>query len=321
MLISSRIPSPSTTPDDLRVGHFIQKEVEENVRVVLIGFGSDEGVRRNGGRVGAADAPDSIRKALFKLTPDAMDAKSFIETLEQTLDAGNVHVTGNVEEDQEALGKVVAKWLSEGAIPIILGGGHETSYGHFEGYVREEDPVEIFNIDAHPDVRPLKDGQAHSGSPFYQAITHPNGLCRRYTVAGLLSWSVADAHRNFLEAHGARYVWRKDVTTETMSSLFTSGEERIMFSMDMDAVNQAEAPGVSAPAVDGLPANTWLQIAYLAGRCKRVSSFDLVEVNPRLDVDERTVRLAALTIWHFLRGISQREREAKRKSLRRSTRV
>ena len=51
---------------------------------------------------------------------------------------------------------------------------------------------------AHPDVRPLKDGHGHSGSPFRQALEHPSGLCRDYTVAGLNPPAVARAHLDYL---------------------------------------------------------------------------------------------------------------------------
>jgi arginase family enzyme len=44
----------------------------------------------------------------------------------------------------------------------------------------------------------------------------------------------------------------------------------------------------------------------LAGECAAVTSFDLVEINPSLDVDGRSARWAAVAIWHFLTGLSRR---------------
>ena len=82
--------------------------------------------------------------------------------------------------------------------------------------------------------------------------------------------------------------------------------ERLMVTFDMDAVDQAFAPGVSAPCVNGLHHDLWLTAAYLAGRNEQVSSFDLSEVNPSFDRDGQTAKLAALTIWQFLLGLSQR---------------
>jgi formiminoglutamase len=54
----------------------------------------------------------------------------------------------------------------------------------------------------------------------------------------------------------------------------------------------------------------WLHAAYHAGRCPQVTSVDLVELNPRIDVDDRTARLAALTVMQILRGLSDRREQA-----------
>ena len=129
-------------------------------------------MRRNGGRVGAARAPEEIRKYLFRLTVG--DAGRQVELTERPpLDLGNVLVSADLEGSQESLGLVVGEILKSGATPVVLGGGHETAYGHFLGYVNAQWPVGIINIDAHLDVRPCQDGRGHSGSPFRQAMEHP----------------------------------------------------------------------------------------------------------------------------------------------------
>ncbi|NBC18986.1 MAG: arginase [Bacteroidetes bacterium] len=305
MLDPTTVTMPETAVDDPRVGHLLGPD-DDRVQVVLVGFPSDEGVRRNGGRPGAAQAPDAIRQALYKTTPDARDADTFTHLLARTADLGNVRVTGDVAADQVRLGAVLAPYLERGVVPIVLGGGHETSFGHFLGYVEAGRDVHILNWDAHPDVRALKDGQSHSGSPFRQALAHPSGRCRGYAVAGLAPHSVARAHLDYLDEAGAQVVWQSDVTHERVRTLYAERERSTLATFDMDAVDQAFAPGVSAPAARGLAPDLWLEAASRAGRCPHVTSFDLVEVNPRVDAEGRTVRLAALTVWHFLKGLSDR---------------
>src|SRR5439155_21579169 len=61
-------------PDDPRLSEIIEFWQGDHAalapgRAVLIGFPQDEGVRRNGGRTGAAEAPDEIRRWLYRLTP------------------------------------------------------------------------------------------------------------------------------------------------------------------------------------------------------------------------------------------------------------
>lgn len=308
-LEKSTLEIPKTSEDDPRIGQLLQNGNPQpgETRAVLIGFPSDQGVERNGGRIGAAEAPDAIRKQLFKLTPDAEDPKPFTQLINQLNDVGNMRLGSELTENQLRLGDILAKFLEQDIVPIILGGGHETAFAHFMGYVKAGLPTSIFNLDAHTDVRPLIHEKPHSGSPFRQALEHPSGSAERYLVAGLQSHSVAAAHLQFIEEHGGKYHFRDETNITSISGLFHRHEsERLLATFDMDAVDQAYAPGVSAPCVNGLSPDLWLTAAYLAGKNEKVTSFDLSEVNPKYDRDGQTVRLAALTIWHFLLGLSQR---------------
>jgi formiminoglutamase len=271
---------------------------------VMLGFPSDEGVRRNGGRVGAAKGPSAIREALYRLAPDAR-SEAFTKLLSRTQDLGDLEISGDVESDQERLGAALAPYIEQGSFVIVLGGGHEASYGHFLGYLGAGQKPEVLNWDAHTDVRPLVEGKAHSGSPFRQAVEHPSGACRRYTVAGLQPHAVAREHVAFVERHG-RVVWRDDLSIERIAQLYRSVDRPTLVSFDLDAVNEAEAPGVSAPNAAGLTSDLWLEAAYQAGRSAGVSSADIVELNPMVDRDGQTARLAALTVWWLLRGRVER---------------
>lgn len=311
MFQATTVRPPQTAPDDPRIGHLLGREVATPVtaKAVILGFPSDEGVRRNGGRPGAAQAPDAIRNALYRFTPDARCYPAFVDILEHTLDLGNLVVDGEMEANQQRLGEALKPLLKAGVVPIILGGGHETSFGHFLGYVEARQSIAILNWDAHADVRPLREERGHSGSPFRQALEHASGLCQGYTVAGVLPHSFSRSHAAYMEQQGARYIWSDELSGQAVKTLYEVEERRLMITFDIDAVRQECAPGVSAPAVYGMPQRVWLEAAYQAGRCPRVTSVDLVEMNPEHDVDRRTARLAALTIWFVLKGLAEREPE------------
>ncbi|MBA2627011.1 MAG: arginase family protein, partial [Gemmatimonadales bacterium] len=167
----------------------------------------------------------------------------------------------------------------------------------------------LLNWDAHADVRERKDGLAHSGSPFRDAALDTSGMCSSYTVAGLQPQSVSASHLAFVREHG-RAVFRSEVAPGSLPSIYGMLGGRALVSFDLDAVDQAFAPGVSAPATNGLSAALWLEIAYLAGRDERVMSTDVVELCPPHDRDGQTARLAALTVWHLLRGFAARQSAA-----------
>lgn len=302
------LSTPATAANDPRVGQLLGTGLApgEPPAAVLVGFPTDEGVRRNGGRPGAAEGPTAIRRALYRMTPDAGDFERHVALLRRTVDAGDLATGGDLEADQEALGRLLAPWLAQGTFALVLGGGHETAFGHFLGYALAGRSVEILNLDAHADVREPKEGRGHSGSPFRQALLHPSGACRRYRVAGLAPHAVARDHLAWLEARGGRGWMASDLDAERIAGLVAGLSRPALCTFDLDALDQAHAPGVSAPAPRGMAPGPWLEAAYLAGASPAVTSADLCELSPPHDEGGRTARLAALTAWEILRGLAQR---------------
>ena len=297
----------AATLDDPRLGDLLGTALSNAApAAVIVGFPCDDGVRRNGGRPGAAEGPTALREELYRLTPDPETLDAFTSLVARTADLGDLRLSGDLSVDQHALASTLAPHLERNAFAIVLGGGHETSYGHFLAYVSAGRAVSVLNWDAHADVRPLVDGEGHSGSPFRQAISHPSGICRSYTVAGLLPHATSRAHVEFLQDYGAAAVWRREVTVERLRALYAEAAEPVMASFDLDALDAAYAPGVSAPATGGLTPELWLEAAYLAGRTPALTSLDVVELNPRLDRDRQTAALAAATVWWALKGLAER---------------
>jgi formiminoglutamase len=282
-------------------------------RAVLIGFPQDEGVRRNGGRPGAAEAPREIRRFLYRLTPWHATRNADL-TRCPLLDAGDVRIDSTMEHSQELLGRIVAGILQVGAVPVVLGGGHESAFGHFLGYAKANQPVGVINIDAHLDLRPEINGQGHSGSSFRQAIEHrPFHLQgAHYVNIGAQPHCVCRAHWLYAQQHDCHIHWGPQVWPHVRKYLDSEVQRlqeagcHVYLSVDADAVRLMDVPGVSAPNPVGLIGEEVALCAELAGLSPAVSSFDLVEINPRFDRDGQSSRWAALAIWHFLIGLAQR---------------
>ena len=143
--------------------------------VVLVGFASDEGVRRNGGRVGAAAGPAALRQALASLSDPGCPV----------FDAGDVVVDdGDLEGGQARLGALVAAVLDAGGLPVVLGGGHAVAYGSYLGWAGRPG-WGVLNVDAHFDLRVAD--RATSGTPFAQMAADEASAARdlAYAVAGI----------------------------------------------------------------------------------------------------------------------------------------
>jgi formiminoglutamase len=319
LLEPARIPDDLVRrPDDPRVGELIEfwrgdPAALRPGRGVLLGFPQDEGVRRNRGREGAAEAPDAIRSRLYRLTPWDYDTEVSL-TDHRPLDLGNVRIDGDLEDTQQKLARVVAAVLEAGAVPVVLGGGHETAYGHYLGYGLAGKPVGIINLDAHLDVRPCDDGQGHSGSPFRQALEHHTQPLpgTGYVCLGAQPHSVSQAHWQYVHQRGCVVCWA-DQLRRSLVRRFTQERDRlaarghrIYLSVDADVVRMSEVPGVSAPNPTGLTGAKVIACAQVAGASPAVSSLDLVEINPHLDRDGQSARWAALVVWNFFIGLARR---------------
>lgn len=283
-----------------RYHQVIQKEATD---YALIGFACDEGVRRNKGRVGAKDAPDALRRALANM-PWRLSKGHFLA------DTGTIICEGEeMEAAQQALGESIREQLVAKRTPIILGGGHETFYGHYLGtrsFLGAEKKIGMINIDAHFDMRPYEE-QTSSGTMFRQILTQDENA--GYLVLGIQRYGNTEHLFNEATRLGCEYVLEEDLhagNVEQVIADFAEKHDAIIITLCMDVVDAAAAPGVSAPSVFGVAPKVVRTIIQAAAGHPKALSFDIAEVNPLLDHDGRTVKLGAAfvneAIMAFARG-------------------
>lgn len=278
-------------------------DMPANKTFALIGFECDEGVKRNKGRIGAAKAPLEVKSALSKL-PWIYSEQTDV------IDVGNIACEGEqLEKAQEELGKAVSYVLQQQITPIIIGGGHETLYGHYLG-VREtigtEKSLGIINIDAHFDMRPY-DQQTSSGTMFKQILDrdpHCGYLCVGIQTFGNTKSLFETAHQ-----YGCTYIKEENLTYDKMDETFSriddfiSRHDHILLTLCMDVISASAAPGVSAPSPFGLDPKVVRALLQHIISHPTTLSFDISEVNPLLDQDRKTITLAAYflaeVIAHF----------------------
>lgn len=263
----------------------------------LIGFKCDEGVRRNQGRRGAAKAPEEVRRAMAKLPWHLpMNAKVF--------DAGDIEcVGGNMEEAQAELGKAVSFLLKKGVTPFIIGGGHETFYGHYLGvreYLGTDARIGIINIDAHFDMRQYEQ-QPSSGTMFKQILDQDQNC--GYLAAGIQKLGNTAALFETARKYNVSYIVEEQLSAPDPSGVlkqlddFAAKYDNLILTLCTDVINSSFAPGVSAPSPFGLePKKVRELVRYIVSNEKTIS-FDVCEVNPDFDNGNKTIALAA----HFIK--------------------
>jgi formiminoglutamase len=272
--------------------------------VTLIGFAVDEGVRRNAARTGAAKGPHALRTALANLP---------VLGEPELHDAGDVHCeNGALEAAQEELAVRVAAALARNSLPLVLGGGHEMAWGTFQGIVRalpSSHRVLIVNLDAHFDLREA--AQGNSGTPFRQI----HGWCAaqdrpfNYRVFGISEYANTQALFERAQAMGVRH-WLDDALQSpagvelARQALAADLQDcdAVYLTVCLDVLPGGQAPGVSAPAALGVPmaaAQVLIDEVLASGR---LVAADIAELNPSLDRDGLTARVAARLAARMARG-------------------
>ncbi|WP_028708180.1 formimidoylglutamase [Propionicicella superfundia] len=272
----------------------------------VIGFCSDEGVRRNHGRVGAAAGPASIREMLAQLAaPRRGDG-----TPAELVDLGDIVVEGeDLESAQALLGATVREVVDAGALAVVLGGGHDVAFGSYLGLAacersRTGERQGVFNLDAHLDLRRAE--IPTSGTPFLQMFLHHRGRgAFRYAAAGI---SIANNTRELFdtaESLGVSILFDDECTPPLASAFvreFLAEVDLVHLTIDLDGFPAAVAPGVSAPAGFGIDVSVARDMCRAVAASGKLAVLDVAELNPRFDVDGRTARLAARMVDDILRA-------------------
>jgi len=264
--------------------------------IALIGFACDEGVKRNHGRPGAAEAPDALRKALANMASHPGH--------ERLVDMGSIYVEGDaLEAAQQALSDAVVTCQQAGMRTLVLGGGHETAWAHGRGVLDAfaDERVVIVNLDAHLDLR--KADRATSGTPFRQLAHYCEAQSREFHYACFGVSRAANTQALWDEAQRLNVLmvedilFRRDALPSLMAVLAQA--DSIYLTIDLDVLPAGEMPAVSAPAALGVPALDLLPVIEHICRSGKLRAADLVEFNPQYDRDGQGAKLAARLAWQI----------------------
>lgn len=205
----------------------------------------------------------------------------------------------------EAIYRAGAETIERGDVPIFLGGDHSIALGTV-GAATHEQRVGVLWIDAHGD--------------FNTPATSPSGNIHGMPLAALcgvgesrlvdLAWPGAKVRPEDvvlvgirdLDGEEKRLMREAGVTVFTMTDIDRSGIarvaeqalaklaglERLHVSFDADVLDPEVAPGVGTPVPGGLTYREAHLLMELLAESGRVTSLDLVEVNPILDRENRT---------------------------------
>lgn len=286
----------------------------------LLGLTDDTGVELNHGRTGAREGPHAFRQALARYgvaapmwdrlpqvagcaggapPTDANPANGVPRpAYPHVFDAGDITPGRDIHEMHDRVTAAVTAMMELGLFPVGIGGGHDLTYPFVRAVARRLGAMDGVYFDAHLDVRPA----VGSGMPFRKLLE--DRFASRLTCIGVNPLVNTDEHAAWFVEHGGSF--------ERFSPERWPAGGRQFVSLDLDVLDSAYAPGVSALNPCGMTPSELGGYARAAGRAPGVRCFDIMELNPRHDHEGRTARIAAHLFLEFLRGFSERDAEGRR---------
>jgi arginase len=218
-----------------------------------------------------------------------------------------------LREIKAACGRIaglVAQVAEDGYLPLVLGGDHSVALGTLGGLARACGPGGVLWLDAHGDLnRPETSptGNVH-GMPLAAALglAGPEFESDAYPLPAVDPRRVALVGVRSLDPGERELLAELDARVFTMSDLDRVGVEPAMrealdhvtgdgfvhVSLDMDVVDPDVAPGVGTPVRGGLSYREAHLAMELVAESGAVGSLEVVEVNPILDRENQTAKLA-----------------------------
>jgi len=261
--------------------------------------------------------PSAIRYAglalrLDELGYDYADLGNVETAVPEATESGDEHARflPQIKETSQRIAQLVAHTVRDGFVPVVLGGDHSVALGTLAGLRDVHGPGGAVWIDAHGDLNSPE--TSPSGNVHGMVLAAALGLAGErfrddgWGLPALEPGRVALVGVRSLDDGERELLRDQDVKVFTMSDLDRLGVERsvrealahvagsgfVHVSLDMDAIDPDVAPGVGTPVRGGLSYREAHLAMELVAETGLASSLDVVEVNPVLDRENETGKLA-----------------------------
>lgn len=254
-----------------------------------------------GFRTGTRFGPRAIRDISVRLSslsaghkPGYYDLRSG-QTRAQCsfVDAGDVDILPLLwERDFDLITASVAALLERKALPLIAGGDHSVSFPIIRAFA-EHGPITVVQFDAHLDYRDDAMGVRYGhGNVLRRSRELP--FVEKVVSLGIRSLRTRQEDREAHAQHGNILVPSWDIHAKGPDGIagLLPRDRNVYVTFDIDALDPGIAPGTGTPEVGGLSYEQARRLLELVISKNRLVGFDLVEVNPSLDVSQITALLS-----------------------------
>jgi guanidinobutyrase len=271
--------------------------------VGFVGVPLDQGTsNRSGTRFG----PRQIRTESVLLRPYNMATRAAPFDALRVADLGDVAINPyNLLDSVARIEQAFTRIAEAGCRPITLGGDHTITLPILRALRKLHGPIGLIHIDAHADVNDEMFGEkiAH-GTTFRRAVEEQLIDPKRVTQIGLRGTGYTAEDFDWCRNQGFRVVQAEACWGRSLAPLMEEvrakvGGGPVYFSLDIDGIDPAYAPGTGTPEIAGLTVPQTLEVIRGAWGLDLVGA-DVVEVSPPYDPHGNTALLAANLAYELL---------------------
>ena len=274
-------------------------------RIRIIGVASGIGARDHG----CQDGPDELRSlGIFRALQGVDGRLGWDQTI--TPPGPVTSALDTIAHTSEVLARSVHGILAEGNFPLVIGGDHSCAIGTWSGvhaHVAAKGRLGLLWIDAHMDSHTFRTSpsKAIHGMPLacllgfgHYRLTQvmsdsPKILPQDLCLIGVRSFESGEAA--LLRRLGVRVYFMREVKKRGLREVFREAVALVSkdtvgygISLDIDALDPAEEPGVGSPAPDGLMESDLSSALRSIHADKRLVALEIVEYNPHHDRNNAT---------------------------------
>ena len=297
-------------------------------KYVLFGIPEDIGVRANFGRPGAASAWKSAISSIANIQHNRFCKGNNLlilgqlDVCEEMKEVENLNfydvndrekLTKLVEKIDKEVSHIIFNIIKSGKTPIIIGGGHNNSYGNIKGTaLAKGKPINAVNFDAHSDFRILEG--RHSGNGFSYA--YEEGFLKKYFIFGLhenyTSKSVLDIIKKIEERvryntyDSIKIRKEKDFNQELIHALEFIQNDHFGIEIDLDAIPNIAS---SAMTLSGFSVEELRQFISYFGKNKNAAYLHICEGAPDLGEEKNNHligKLIGYLVTDFIKSNSEK---------------
>ena len=290
--------------------------------VEIIGVACGEGARIKGCEAGA----DAVRAGglVSRLQTRGLSA-AWRETIHPGR-AGCDEPLQAVESVCRRLAQRTRAIVAHGGLPVVVGGDHSCAIGTWKGVasaLRTRGPLGLIWIDAHMDAhtpQTTPSGALHGmplaclfghGDPRLTALGGGIALQPQYVcLIGVRHYETSEA--TLLRQLGVRIYYMYEVARRGLAAVLrealaiaTTGTAGFGITIDLDALDPRDAPGVNTPVADGIRSMGLAAALECVTAHPALAAIEIAEYNPERDQDGRTAGTVAQLLDAMLIGPEQ----------------